>query len=323
MNLHLSLNEILDINKFQNLQDNLSKAIEMAILTVNYKGVPVTRHSGCHQFCSKVRALEPYSDLCQKCDSRGGLEAARTQKPYVYICHMGIVDIAVPIIHKNQYLGAILAGQTRTYEIEALEHVVSPKMMTNYQMLDTSIIQAYNKLPLMDNERINAIGDTLFDLSNILVEKAILSTYKNRDDDNKLLLEDLKDENYYEQPFTNHVQFIPQNRQYSFLNVAVEYIDAHLYEKIYLSDIAKACNLSESYFSKCFKKEFGMSFKAYHMQQKISESEELLKATNKNVNQIADELGFENASYFIKLFKNRTGMTPASYKNKMLKTRVK
>ena len=63
---HLSLVEILEMNQFQTLQDNLSVSTDLALLTVDYKGIPVTTHSSCRAFCEKVRKAPYYKDLCQK-----------------------------------------------------------------------------------------------------------------------------------------------------------------------------------------------------------------------------------------------------------------
>ena len=49
----------------------------------------------------------------QKCDSLAGLEAVRLNQPFIYLCHCGIVDVAVPITVGDQYLGAVMFGQVR------------------------------------------------------------------------------------------------------------------------------------------------------------------------------------------------------------------
>ena len=79
---------------FQKLQDEMAKATKLACITVDYTGAPVTAHSCCTDFCALVRNHPEYKHLCEKCDSRGGLEAARNKKPYTYVCHMGVVDVA-------------------------------------------------------------------------------------------------------------------------------------------------------------------------------------------------------------------------------------
>lgn len=74
---YLDLHKIINVDKWQSLQDALAKQTGMAIITVDYKGVPVTKHSGCHSFCQLLRDDPELSKNCQKCDSRGGIEATR------------------------------------------------------------------------------------------------------------------------------------------------------------------------------------------------------------------------------------------------------
>jgi len=72
----LSLEKILNLENWQQIQDSLSKATKLAIITVDYKGIPITTHSCCNSFCTKVRSDPDLRALCQKCDSRAGLEAS-------------------------------------------------------------------------------------------------------------------------------------------------------------------------------------------------------------------------------------------------------
>ena len=113
MNNPYMLDKILNIEKWQKLQDSLALITGLAIITVDYKGVPITRHSSRRDFCGHIRNNPSLFKLCQKCDSRGGLEAVRISSPYIYKCHCGIVDIAIPIIVDNQYIGAIMAGEVK------------------------------------------------------------------------------------------------------------------------------------------------------------------------------------------------------------------
>ncbi len=300
---HLSLVEILDINQFQSMQDNLSASTDLALLTVDYKGIPVTMHSACQSFCEKVRSKPYYKDLCQKCDSRGGLEAARLQKPYIYMCHMGIVDLAVPIIAEEQYLGAMMAGQVRISDNTKLESILNIKHDLENCKEYQALMHDYQALPELSYDKIEAFGNLLFELSKVIVDRATLKKQP-------------------EKPQIINPPLMPNKMairtdiptQYIFLKPAVEHLHQHPAEKIYLKDMALLCNISESYFSKSFHKAFGMSFIMYQNKLKIEKSEYLLKSTSKNINQISDELGFEHASYFIRLFKKIVGLTPSTYK---------
>ena len=94
----LDLKTILDIPMFEHLQDALAKATGTAIITVDYKGTPVTKHSCRTEFCSVIRENPVSRKRCYKCDALAGLEAVRLNRPYIYLCHCGIVDVAVPVM---------------------------------------------------------------------------------------------------------------------------------------------------------------------------------------------------------------------------------
>ncbi|MBS6043426.1 MAG: PocR ligand-binding domain-containing protein, partial [Clostridium baratii] len=144
-------------------------------ITVDYKGKPATKHSKCSDFCNLMRKNERFSELCEKCDSRGGLEAARLEKPYIYRCHKGLVDFATPIIVNGQYLGSVMAGQVLTEEEDLdLENIVNGK--DNFKNLEEKeeLLKAYKKLPVFKFERIQSIANMMFHISNYIVEEAVL-----------------------------------------------------------------------------------------------------------------------------------------------------
>lgn len=111
MNNIINLKDIISIEEFQSIQDDIAKATGISIITTDYTGKPVTKHSCCTEFCSIIRRDKKQSELCERCDSTGGIESTRTGKPYIYICHKGLVDFAVPIIVQGQYMGDIMGGQ--------------------------------------------------------------------------------------------------------------------------------------------------------------------------------------------------------------------
>ncbi|KGM46093.1 hypothetical protein NP83_02170, partial [Neobacillus niacini] len=69
-----------------------------------------------------------------------------------------------------------------------------------------------------------------------------------------------------------------------------------------------------SYFSRLFKKEVGETFVEYVTKMKINRAKELLEQTTDSVGKICERLGYDNQSYFIKIFKNYVGVTPIEYR---------
>lgn len=100
--------------------------------------------------------------------------------------------------------------------------------------------------------------------------------------------------------------------------VVLSTIDQKAVEGISLAEISRSVNLSESTFSRRFKKCFGISFKRYIMMKKIEKAIVLLKNTDKKMIDIAFECGFNSVSGFYDTFKKITGTTPEKNNNRDL-----
>lgn len=96
---------------------------------------------------------------------------------------------------------------------------------------------------------------------------------------------------------------------------AKQYIREHLDERIVLQDIADTFNVSPNYLSQLFKKFENIGISEYISNLKIQKSQELLKDGNLKIYEIADQLGFESAFYFSKVFKKVTGVSPKDFRN--------
>ena len=80
-----------------------------------------------------------------------------------------------------------------------------------------------------------------------------------------------------------------------------------------ISEIAKMCHVSPSYFRKLFKAYSGMSPIDYQIQMKISHAKRLLQTNTMSISEISDTLGFFDTAYFCKLFKKYTGLFEYRY----------
>lgn len=98
---------------------------------------------------------------------------------------------------------------------------------------------------------------------------------------------------------------------------AQRYVMMHLNEKISMDEMAKRLDLNSSHFSRIFKKETGETFIEFVTRSKMERARELLDKSNQSVEQISEELGFDNSSYFFKLFRTFSGMSPTEYRKKV------
>ena len=313
----LHLDFIINTNNFENIQDSISAATDMAMLTVDFRGIPVTKHCRCSELCKKIRSHPEFSSVCQKCDSRGGLEAARLGQPYIYLCHMGIVDFAVPIIVNGQYLGAVMAGQVlldTDNDKDLLEQIVGEKSAVIASFNKTQLQGLYNKLPVMKLDKIKAIAGMIYNLSNYIVEEAILKINLNEKQEIVLQNEYIRNNSFT-------LESNGGSKDNILLRPALEYIENNYSRQITLDGMAAICNISSSYFSKLFKRDIGENFANYINKIRIRKAKELLETSNDSITNISMDLGFEECGYFIKVFKRLEGVSPAVYRNDFNKYR--
>jgi len=335
---HQNLLKIINVEKWQYLQDSLATVTGMAIITVDYKGVPITRHSSRQMFCSLVREDPELTRHCQKCDSRGGLEATRLNKPYIYLCHYNILDAAIPILVNNNYLGAIMVGQvlpTTEEGAEELEAICIPSNRKKLERQTEQYDEYYDALPKMSLTRVKMVVEMLFHLCNYIVAEAVeknlvfgviasgkkktaelmpgVSTYPLESLESvKLRIDNAITDAHIHQ----HSEMEPVSNN-SILQSAFFYIRENKSERCTLKKMAELCHVSPSYFSRLFTREMGENFSVYLARTKINWATQLLETTDKTVSQIGSDVGFSDAGHFIKTFKKYEGITPYRYRQYM------
>ena len=100
----------------------------------------------------------------------------------------------------------------------------------------------------------------------------------------------------------------------------VDYIYSNIKERITIADLAAYTGLSESYLSRVFKQNLGVSISDYIREKKIEKATHLLKYSDKPIIDIANYLSFSSQSHFIQIFESFTGLTPKKYRDRYYKS---
>ena len=96
------------------------------------------------------------------------------------------------------------------------------------------------------------------------------------------------------------------------------YIEANLEYDIKIAEVARSFRYNEQYLGRIFKKETGVSFCDYINKQRIERAKKLLKETGECVINIASAVGFNNVTYFNRIFKRNIGVTPSDFRKENL-----
>ena len=98
---------------------------------------------------------------------------------------------------------------------------------------------------------------------------------------------------------------------------ALQFIKQNFLRQITLDEISRECGMSKYYFSRTFKNSTSITFKEYHNKTRIEASKILLKKQELNITQICYAVGFNDASYFSRVFRKFEGISPALYIKKI------
>ncbi|RAJ08079.1 helix-turn-helix domain-containing protein [Arenibacter echinorum] len=100
--------------------------------------------------------------------------------------------------------------------------------------------------------------------------------------------------------------------------MVLNYIHENLHENLTVKQLADFCHLNTDYFSRVFHENFGMRPNKYIQSKRIERAQLLLLSTNNSLKQIAEKVGLENLSYFNRIFKSHTGVTPGIFREERL-----
>jgi AraC-like DNA-binding protein len=100
------------------------------------------------------------------------------------------------------------------------------------------------------------------------------------------------------------------------LQRAMQFIDDHLQQTLYLEQAAHVANHSLSWLHRQFRATLGITPTAYVIAARIRLAKKLLATGNLNIGEVGQAVGIEDPYYFSKLFKQHTGFSPKAYRRR-------
>lgn len=107
----------------------------------------------------------------------------------------------------------------------------------------------------------------------------------------------------------------PELRDTVKLKTLLTYVKEHYGEKQTVADAARLVGYSEAHFMRLFHQETGQTFVAFLNEYRLTAAAYFLRESSKPIGEIAAHCGFDNFSYFIRLFRRRFGVPPREYRH--------
>jgi AraC-like DNA-binding protein len=98
---------------------------------------------------------------------------------------------------------------------------------------------------------------------------------------------------------------------------ALAYIEKNFRQPLTLEEMSRGVGLSRFHLSRTFKQYMGKSFKEYLTERRISEAKLLMANEDKNVTEACFAVGFNDTSYFARVFRKCEGLSPSAYRKRV------
>lgn len=147
------------------------------------------------EFCSMMRSDDKTRIECEKSDAFGGISASYSGKPFIYRCHMDLVEAAIPVVIGEKYSGVISLGEV---VVEESEHNKITKCYSSTVDLDSmpGLREAYEKTkderPFIPLEKFISYANLMQSITNYITaayENKLLKN-KNTDLENRISVEE-------------------------------------------------------------------------------------------------------------------------------------
>ena len=99
-------------------------------------------------------------------------------------------------------------------------------------------------------------------------------------------------------------------------------MEEHFQDNITLTSLSGMFHVESSYFSRMFRKETGKNLMVYLCEKRMNKAIEYMKKSDRNLTEIAFMVGYDDYTYFNKVFKKVKGMSPREYRNSLNESEI-
>ena len=222
---------------------------------------------------------------CENTDAFYKRKAKEERRPLKYTCHAGLVEVVCPVEIDHKVIGYIQCGKFVDKEHKFSSAARVKETAKKYNLNERELLSLYKELPVVSLKKLNS---TLYLLENFikpLFVKQIVEEKTATDEKNELLIS-LKN-----------------------------YVFEHISEPITVEDICKHLFIGKRKLYAIIKSDSDHSIKSFISDVKLTKAQQLLSYTEMPLSQVAEAVGFCDYNYFSRYFKQKTGLSPLTFRS--------
>ncbi len=259
-----------------------------------YLAMSPTGYSHNHPFCTTAKLTSRGFKNCLRCKALSLKMALNSREPFIGQCYLGQTEIIKPVYVNDRlacviYLGNLLDKKQREAVIKKIK-----RNAPRTGVLPRKLLKELEATHEFDMEE----TDVYFEILELINNFIILINAQ------------------YQKPIIRESDTAPifRGNIHSAVRTVMDYVSIHYNLDIQLEQLAKICFLNPEYLSKLFKKETGSSLVDYINFIRMERAKDSLIMTNDEIVNIALQAGFNSSSYFCRVFKRSTGLSPTGFR---------
>ena len=170
----MNLLDLFGRDQLNDIQNRLARITGLGFITVNQQGEPMTDYTEFCDFCRHFRNHTSLHKNCRASDAASSVQAAISGSPLIYLCPCGLMEIAIPILVNNTYLGGFLCGQARCSDppsgLLQMRPVTAQRLLQ--EVLDAAAPDL-EQLPVYEYRKFEDIADLVNLVITLLCENKI------------------------------------------------------------------------------------------------------------------------------------------------------
>lgn len=157
--------DIIDFEKVDILLEGFNKSTGFVTAILDLEGNVLSK-SGWRQICTEFHRIHPEtSKKCTISDTVLAGKLSEGEKYHFYQCLNGLIDVAVPIVIKNEHIANLFSGQ---FFFEDPDNSFFKKQAEKYGFNEKIYLKALGKVPVVSKEKVLVVMDFLLNMTQLI-----------------------------------------------------------------------------------------------------------------------------------------------------------